>query len=92
MESGLRVVRKPMTKLINLNNESRVVVDTLGPFLWCLVFGPLYFLAKGNVKHAILSLSAALLTMEISWFIYPFFAPGIIRSMYFDKGYLETQL
>jgi hypothetical protein len=49
------------------------------PFLWCLLFGPFYFAAKGAWIHAVIALLAALVTMGLSWLVYPFFAKGIVN-------------
>jgi len=70
-------------------NGKRVTVGSLGPFLGCLFFGGFYFLVKGSTKHFLMSWLIAIVTVGISWFIYPFFAPGIIRHMYEDKGFVQ---
>ena len=71
-----------------MNNHS-VAVGTIGPFIWTLLFGALYFLVKGSLKHFLLSIILAALTVGISWLIYPFFAPRILRNMYLEKGYRQ---
>ena len=76
-----------MTTFENPMNNHRVTVGTWGPFFGSFFFGCLYFLAKGSIKHFLLGLILALITIGISWLIYPFFAPGIIRNMYLEKGY-----
>ena len=76
-----------MATFENPMNNYRVTVGTFGPFFWCLLFGPLYFLVKGSLKHFLLSILLAIITLGICWLIYPFFAPGIIRNMYLEKGY-----
>ena len=59
-------------------------------FLWCLLFGFLYFLVKGNWKHALISFIVAWPTMGISWLIYPFFASSVMQNHYREKGYRAT--
>ena len=72
----------------NPHNGKRVTVGSLGPFLGALLFGGFYFLVKGSVKHFFISWLVAICTVGVSWLFYPFFAPGIIRRMYEDKGYI----
>ncbi len=74
-----------MTTFENALNGHRVEVGTFGPFIWTLIFGALYFLLKGSIKHFLLSIILAVFTVGISWLIYPFFAPGILRNMYLVK-------
>ena len=69
------------------HSQTNFVVTCNYPFLWTLIFGCFYFLEKGNYKHAIISLLAAGCTAGISWFIYPFFAKGIMTNYYLKKGY-----
>lgn len=76
-------------KFQNTNND---YIETISaPFLWCLLFGIFYFLAKGVWGHAIISLILAMCTAGISWLIYPFFAKGIIRKKYLQNGWIEIQ-
>jgi hypothetical protein len=74
----------------NPNNGQRVSVGSLGPFFWCLLFGCFYFMVKGSWKHVLISFLAACVTFGISWLLYPYFAPGIIRKFYEDKGYIQV--
>lgn len=78
-----------MARFVHPLNDHRVRVGTLGPFLWCVLFGSLYFLFVGNVKHFFLSAFFAVITFGVSWAIYPFFAPSIRRRMYLEKGYRQ---
>ena len=73
----------------NPANGRKVTVGSLGPFLGCLFFGCFYFLVKGSMKHFLGSAILAVCTVGVSWLIYPFFAPGIIRKMYEDKGFVQ---
>lgn len=61
------------------------------PFLWCLLFGALYFAVKGIWKHAVIAGVAAILTSGVSWLIYPFFARTIIRNAYLRRGWIEVE-
>ena len=80
-----------MATFENPLNNHQVIVGTGGPFVGCLFFGAIYFLFKGNFKHCILSIVVAICTLGVGWFIYPFFAPGIIRNMYLEKGYRQIK-
>ena len=61
-----------------------------GAGLWCFLFGALYFAYKGIWSHAVISFVAALCTCGISWLVYPFFASGIIRKSYLQRGWSEV--
>jgi len=41
------------------------------------------------MKHFLGSAILAVCTFGVSWLIYPLFAPGIIRKMYEDKGFVQ---
>jgi hypothetical protein len=57
------------------------------PALWCLLFGTLYFAAKGIWGHAFISLVLACCTGGLSWLIYPFAARGIVEGHYLRRGW-----
>jgi endogenous inhibitor of DNA gyrase (YacG/DUF329 family) len=78
-----------MANYENPANGRKVTVGSLGPFLGALFFGCFYFLVKGSTKHFLGSALLAICTAGVSWLIYPFFAPGIIRKMYEDKGFVR---
>lgn len=68
------------------------VVKATGEFswLWAFLFGPFYFGYKGLWGHAVLYVLAAIVTFCVSWFIYPFFAKGIVVRRYLDMGWREV--
>lgn len=70
------------------NGYEERIADT---WLLCLLFGPLYFAAKGIWTHALVSLVLALVTFGISWLIYPFLARGIIEKNYLRKGWIPVE-
>ncbi len=43
-------------------------------WLWCFLFGPLWFLFIGSGKWALISFIAAIFTIGLSMFVMPFFA------------------
>jgi len=60
------------------------------PGLWCLLFGPVYFAAKGIWSHMVASLLLAVVTGGISWLIYPFLARKFVRADYLRRGWIEV--
>ena len=56
-------------------------------WLWCLLFGPIYFLVKGNFFHALISFILAICTFGVSHLIYPFFVYGVNRTYYLKRGW-----
>lgn len=60
-------------------------------WLWCLLFGPLYFLFKGNIVHALLSLVLAIATSGVSIFLYPFFVYQINDDYFLRKGWIPIK-
>ena len=74
-------------KFRNPNNGYEEEVSNL-VWLWCLLFGFIYFAIKGVWTHAIVGLVLAMVTMGFSWLIYPFFAKGaIIKKMVFIRQF-----
>ncbi|MGZ8172842.1 MULTISPECIES: hypothetical protein [Methylobacter] len=59
-------------------------------FLWTLLFGTLYFAVRGVWTHVFASAVLAVLTIGVSWLIYPFFASSIIRKNYLRKGWTQV--
>lgn len=75
---------------MTFRNPTNGYVDEVSkPALWVLLFGFFYFAVKGVWTHAIAGLFLACITSGISWFIYPFFAQGIMRTHYLRKGWTE---
>jgi len=57
-------------------------------WLWCFLFGFIYFIVKGNFKHVLLYILFAVITGGISWFVYPFFVRGINDAKYLRTGWI----
>lgn len=77
---------------MTFRNPSNGYTESMNPLavgVWALLFGCLYFAAKGIWFHAVIGLILALITYGASWLIYPFFAPGIVRTHYLRKGWVE---
>jgi hypothetical protein len=60
-------------------------------WLWVLLFGCFYFAARGVWGHFVISLGAGILTLGLSWLIYPFIAGGIMRSHFRRMGWVRVK-
>lgn len=78
-----------MARFQNPSNGYVHYVDNISVFLGCFLFGSIFFLLVGEFAHSFISLVLAILTAGISWLIYPFFAPGIIKRKWLRKGFIE---
>lgn len=58
-------------------------------WLWVLLFGPFYFIARGIWTHAIISLVAAIVTVGLSWLVYPFAVYAITNNHYRRQGWVQ---
>ena len=77
---------------MKFKNQMNGVVEELPPlaWLWTLLFGIIYFAARGIWTHFIVGLLVGILTGGLSWLIYPFFAKKIIREHYLSNGWVEV--
>jgi hypothetical protein len=65
--------------------------EEVGPaWLWCLLFGFIYFAVKGVWSHAVVSFVLAFITVGVSWLIYPFFARKIVETDYLRRGWVPV--
>ena len=60
------------------------------PFLWCLLFGALYFAVKGIWSHFFIYILVACCTLGLSMLVYPFFAKGIVYKAYARRGWEQV--
>jgi hypothetical protein len=65
-------------------------VRVRAPRLWTLLFGPLYLAYQGAWSQALISTLVALVSGGVSWLVYPFFAPRIVRTAYLHQGWREA--
>lgn len=72
------------------NPQNNIVEESSAPWLWTFCFGCLYFALKGIWTHFAIGLILAFMTGGFSWLVYPFFANGIVRKHYQDKGWVEV--
>ncbi len=78
---------------MNFRNPKNGRIEAVkAAFLWCLLFGPLYFLYKRVWLHAIISLILIYPTDGLSWLIYPFFAHRIVVKQYLKSGWQEVRV
>lgn len=68
---------------------NRHTVRINAPWLWTLLFGPLYFAAHGVWSHVLISFVCAIVTVGLSWLVYPLFAGGFVRRSYLARGWRE---
>jgi len=73
-------------KFRNPQNDHIEDISSLA-WLWTLLFGALYLAVKGVWSHFVVGIFLAILTMGLSWLIYPFFAKRILRHHYLKQGY-----
>ena len=72
------------------NTKNGYIERSRYPWLWCLLFGPLYLLHKGAVAWTLIYLIAAAATFSLSIYIFPFFAHKIVRNAYLKQGWVEV--
>lgn len=77
--------------MMKLKNPETGEVVEISPFVWVwvLLFGVFYFAFKGMWTHVLAGTLFAIVTMGLSWLIYPFFATDIMRKHYLRKGWIE---
>jgi asparagine N-glycosylation enzyme membrane subunit Stt3 len=61
------------------------------PWLWCLLFGFIYFAYVGVWRHAVVAFLLCGPTFGFSWLIYPLFADDIVRNHYLRQGWTEVK-
>ena len=74
------------------NPQNGHVESSSGPlsWLWCFLFGPIYFLFKGNYRHALIHFLIFWPTFGISLIVYPFFVYTINRNHYLRMGWIKV--
>lgn len=76
----------------NPNNDYTEAASSHLSWLWCLLFGCIYFLARGNYRHMLLSFLFAVFTFGFSHLIYPFFVYPINDAYYLRKGWKKMNV
>lgn len=75
---------------MRFRNPSNDYVELVSaPGLWCLLFGCFYLAYKGAWGPAVIAAGLAIITLGISWLLFPFFAAGLVRKAYLQKGWIE---
>ena len=72
----------------NVSNNHTVTVRH--SFIWCLIFGVLYFAKHDAWAQAVIALLFVVVTGGVAWLIYPFFAKRIVRQSYLRRGWVEV--
>lgn len=73
------------THFENPSNGYRESIE--GAWLWTLLFGCFYFAYRKVWSHALISAVLAVMTLGISWLVYPFFARNILTKYYLREGW-----
>jgi asparagine N-glycosylation enzyme membrane subunit Stt3 len=84
------VVRSTSRPLTFRNPANNYVEAVRNPGIWCLLFGCFYLAYKGAWGPAFIAFGLAFLTVGFSWLIFPFFAAGLIRKAYLQRGWIEV--
>jgi hypothetical protein len=80
-----------MMRATRFRNPANGYVEEIGaPWIWCLLFGCIYFAARGIWTHAVAAFLLALFTWGLSWLIYPFFAREIVEHHYLRRGWIPV--
>ena len=79
-----------MARKLAFRDPSSEAIEPLGePFLFSMLCGPLYFLARGMWWPALFHLTAVPLTLGLAWLVVPFAAERIVRGHFRRKGWVE---
>jgi len=79
-----------ITTFENPVNGYRVTVSDRSAFYCTLLFGGFYFLVRCSIRHFVIGLILGIFTFGLSWLFYPFFAARALRTMYYERGYIEV--
>lgn len=62
-------------------------VECNNAILWSFLFGCFYLCYKGLWGWAVLAFLLAICTFSLSWFVFPFFVPRLLRAHYMQRGW-----
>lgn len=80
------------TMALYFENPDNGYIERSGaPWLWSFVFGSFYFLYKRAYGWFGISFLLACFTLGLSWLVIPFFAKGIIRKNYLQRGWKNKE-
>ena len=81
-----------MSRTVGFRNPVNGYEEKVGsPWIWCFLFGCIYFAVKGIWTHAVVGFLLAIFTAGVSWLIYPFFARGAVERYYLRRGWTPVQ-
>ncbi len=80
-----------MSKFVHPTNDFTQTNGGKLAWLWCLLFGPLYFASKGNWRMVFIGLFCGLFTIGLSWLVFPFFVYKINRKELMLRGFKEVK-
>ena len=77
------------SRTVRFRNPANGYEEDVGtPWVWCLLFGCIYFTVRGIWTHAVAALLLAGITAGVSWLVYPFFVRLAVEWHYLRKGWL----
>ena len=79
-----------MSKFVNPSNNYETDNGGKLAWLWCLLFGPIYFACRRNWTMVFVGLFFGLFTLGLSWFIFPFFVYSINRKNLLERGFKQV--
>lgn len=79
----------PVFSLRFKNPANNYTVSTSAHGLWCLLFGPFYFVKHGIWSHAVISFCLAWFTWGVSWLVYPIATRRIVEASYLRRGWIK---
>lgn len=82
--------RIPVTEFANPHNGYVEKSFSSASWLWVLLIGPLYWVARGVWRHAVLHFVLISMTFGLVNLVYPFFAYRILDSHYRKSGWKEV--
>jgi hypothetical protein len=97
---GIRLARRRMSnpsvsldrQVVRFRNPANGYEKEVGtPWIWCLLFGCIYFAVRGIWTHAAAGVLLAVFTFSLSWWIYPPFARRIVETHYLRRGWLPVR-
>jgi len=74
--------------IINTQNNHSEDISYLDTFISTLLFGVLYFAYRKIWSHFVIGAILAVMTMGISWLLYPFFSYWIVKGHYLKEGWI----
>lgn len=83
----------PQPNIQRFRNTSNGYEEEVGtPWIWCVLFGCIYFAVRGIWTHAVAAMLLALLTGGFSWLIYPLFARRTVQTHHLRRSWVAHMI